>query len=274
MSETLPAVPERNGTTALTPARAFAEWPAILRLAEGIHKSRLAPDALKTPEAVAVVILGGHEMGMPPMQSLRLLHVINNKLGLSAEVMRAMVLAVPGNRISVQQTDETRCILQGNRPGQEAMVVEYSMADAKQEGLADRPRWKAGPKDQLYARATSRLARRYWPDVIRGFYTIEELQDIEAQPAPAIAEAAPEAPTRAERAEPPPQSAPDDPAMAQASDEECRKLVEAWLVKNAGKDRVAFEAWAKDMLIGVDISKRNTWTVGILAALREHMEAK
>ena len=67
------------------------------------------------------------------------------------------------------------CILHGKRADNGDTWTEYfSIDDAKKAGLY-RGQWLKYPKDMLFARALSRLARQLFPDVIKGCYVQGEI---------------------------------------------------------------------------------------------------
>lgn len=165
-------------------------WTAVagqvIRLAKEIHDTPFVPDGLRgSVPATAAAILAGRELGLGPMTSLANVHVIKGKPALSAALMRALILA-QGHQIETVDITDTRAVVRGRRKGEASWEEASFTADQ-----AKRARIELGgyPQDKLYARATSRLARRKFADVIAGMpYSAEELEDGEAQgdvPAPA-----------------------------------------------------------------------------------------
>lgn len=183
---------------------AARDWPQLLTLADGIHRSRMAPSTLKSVEAIAVVLVAGNELGMGPMEALQNLHAINNRIGMDATKMRARVYErIPGADIEVVECTVERCTLVGTRPGKTPVEVVYTIKDAQTAKLTGKDNWKNHPADMLMARATSRLVRRQFPDALGGaMYTPEELESIEPPPNPRPDQdpAAPHARTRGQRA--------------------------------------------------------------------------
>ncbi len=109
------------------------------------------------------------------MQSLQSINVIQGKPTISADGIKALVMSKGGRYETVEWTDEV-CILKCHR-GQHSETVSFSMEDAKLQGLADKENWKRMPKQMLYARCSSMLGRNMFADVIKGFYSTEEMID-------------------------------------------------------------------------------------------------
>ena len=88
-------------------------------LAQKIAGTDFVPDGMRgKPAAVAAAILTGREMGVPPMKSLAHVFIVKGKPGLSAELMRSLILAA-GHEFRFVETTNTRCIMEGRRRGSE-----------------------------------------------------------------------------------------------------------------------------------------------------------
>lgn len=151
----------------------------LSRLAAQIADTEFVPQAMRgKPAAVAAAMLAGREMGIAPMTSLQNIHVIQGKPGQSALLMRALVLA-HGHQIDYVETTDSRAIVRGRRAGEEEWTTITFTADQAKRARIDLGGY---PEDKLIARATARLCRRKFADVISGMaYTVEELQDGDAQ---------------------------------------------------------------------------------------------
>ncbi|MGI5485190.1 hypothetical protein [Microtetraspora malaysiensis] len=156
-------------------------WVGMLRpvgqLAADLAQTEFVPDSLRgRTAAVAAAILTGREMGVGPMVALRHIHVIKGNPGQSAELMRALVLA-QGHQIRYPETTDTRCVVEGRRRGEEDWTRVMFTADQAKRAKIDLGGY---PEDKLVARATARLCRRIFTDVIAGMpYTTDELEDID-----------------------------------------------------------------------------------------------
>jgi hypothetical protein len=212
----------------------------VIKLAEEIYDTPFVPEGLRgSVPATAAAILAGRELGLGPMTSLANIHVIKGKPALAAGLMRALILA-QGHQIETVEISDTRCLVRGRRKNEATWEEAGFTADQ-----AKRARIELGgyPQDKLYARATSRLARRKFAVVIAGMpYSAEELEDgdpgdaapaVEApkngsQPAPRTARRgrAPQnvppasAPTPPEHAAPPPAPAGGTPLPPLPGEEE------------------------------------------------------
>jgi hypothetical protein len=190
----------------------------VIKLANVIYDTPFVPDGLRgSGPAVAAAILAGREMGLGPMTSLQHIHVIKGKPGQSALLMRALIESKGHKWEDVDITD-TRAVVRGCRRGESSWAEASFTADQAKRAGIDLGRY---PQDKLYARATVRLARRKFADVIMGMpYSAEELEDgtdderpaTEAAPAPA----APAARTAQRRQAKPDRPTPAVPAAASA----------------------------------------------------------
>lgn len=188
----LPAVRTEPGTVVV--ARDTDSWaamlPDVVDLSRAIASTNFVPDGLRNDiAATTAAILYGREIGLPPMTALNSTHVIKGRVGLSAEIMRAQILAA-GHEIIVVETTSARCVLRGRRSDSDRWTtVEYSIDDARTAGLLGNDNYKKNPRRMLQARASGELAALIFPDVVRGMSSKEELEELESD-APAETAAA------------------------------------------------------------------------------------
>ncbi|OXM69663.1 hypothetical protein [Amycolatopsis vastitatis] len=177
----------------------------VSRLAIQIADTPFVPEGMRgNPAAVTAAILTGREMGLGPMTSLQHIHVVKGKPGKSAEIMRAMVLAA-GHHIRDVEVTETRAVLEGRRRDEETWTRVAFTADQAKRARIDLGGY---PEDKLYARATTRLCRRKFADVVGGIaMTVDELEDGETPDTPTAAHTAPAAPAAPEAAPAPKRTA-------------------------------------------------------------------
>src|SRR5262245_50876808 len=151
-----------------------------MRLSARIAGTSFVPKALRgDPAEVLACILPGQELGLGPMQALRMINVIEGRPAASAELMRALVNRA-GHRIDVVEAKQDSVTLAGVRSdtGSRATVT-WTLKDAERAGLLKNPAWSKYPRSMLLARATSELCRAIFSDVNTGLYTPEGTAAIE-----------------------------------------------------------------------------------------------
>ena len=157
---------------------------------EFLIKSEVVPkDYRGKAHEIVTVALYGRELGFSPIVALQSIILIKGNISLKAEAMRSLIWAA-GHGLSIDQGEEQTTVT-GTRVGPNGTVITVSMSfsvgDAERAGLLVRPTnrqgqeydgpWQQYPKDMMLARATSRLGRAMFPDVLRGAsYTPEEVR--------------------------------------------------------------------------------------------------
>lgn len=132
---------------------------------------------------VMMIMLSARELGISPMQAINGgLNIIQGKVEISARMMGAMIRRA-GHDYVVKETTETSCTIFGKRgdTGREQEAT-FTIAEAQKAGLV-KPGggWTKWPKDMLYARALSRLARQLFSDVIGIGYVEGEIKATECE---------------------------------------------------------------------------------------------
>lgn len=150
-----------------------------LRLCQLLIKGGMTPDHFRTPEAVLSVILIGQELGFSPLQALQNFAVIKGKVAPYAAALQAVAVSNNGRFSVLESTDSSITVKAERLSNKWSDTVTFTMADANKAGLTANPSWNKYPKQMMYARATTILARRGWPDAIGGLKTAEEVEEIE-----------------------------------------------------------------------------------------------
>lgn len=182
MSENVPAVvPDQTREVARTDTDSWIPVLGnVIELANAISATDFVPRGLRgSATATAAAILYGREVGLPPMTALTQTHVIDGKPAMSAEAMRAMVLAA-GHHIFVAETTGARCVMRGRRTSSDDWTeIVWTIDMARSAGVANKQVWKSYPRQMLQARATTELVRLVFPDVIHGFRSLEEFNELD-----------------------------------------------------------------------------------------------
>lgn len=121
--------------------------------------------------ALLMTMLAARELNIPPILSLNGgIRNINGNIEISARLMHALMRRA-GIFIQIKETNEQKCTIYGKRQDGSYHTASYEYSEAQKAGLI-KPGggWSKNPKDMLFARAISRLARQLAPDVIGGCY--------------------------------------------------------------------------------------------------------
>lgn len=162
-----------------------------VEFAQYLAKSELVPQAYRgKPENILVATQRGREIGLPYLQSLDAIAVINGRPSLWGDSALAVVMAHQGfDGIEESITGDgdkmvAKCTVK--RKGMAPVVREFSVADAIKSGLWQKTGpWTQYPKRMLQMRARGFAIRDAFPDALRGIALAEEAQDIEVEINPA-----------------------------------------------------------------------------------------
>lgn len=166
-----------------------------MQLAKAMHEARMF-NGYGSAQAVLSTVLAGRELGMQAVASLRAFHIIEGKHALAADAMRGLVLRSGAAKyFRVIERTATRVEFETWRANDpEPVKLAYTIDEARtafgfgDPGLDDKGRaalegkwlrsgWGKHPADMLAARATSKLARLVYSDILFGLYSPEELND-------------------------------------------------------------------------------------------------
>ena len=134
------------------------------------------PNALKSPKDILAVALTGRELGIPFMESTRMIHIIQGTPALAAE-LKVKLARREGHDIRIVGESDGTCAVWCVTHESDQGIFTLEMA--KKAGLV-----KAGGgydkflPDMLWARAVTRLIRRHCPEVQgASLRSVEELED-------------------------------------------------------------------------------------------------
>lgn len=160
------------------------ELPQLFKLATALKQAGgFLPRHIRNEGELVAVILAGRELGLPPMTSLRSIHLVEGRVTLAADTQLAL-MARAG--VTYQWTADGRsgtAQLRLQRPGMQPHVQTYTLDDAKQAGLAGKDNWRKHTAAMLRARCVSGAAKAYAPDILAGVYTPDEAEEFTPQQA-------------------------------------------------------------------------------------------
>lgn len=170
----------------------------VQTLAEMLAKSDLLPEALRgKPADVAVQVMSGQELGVPPMAAIRSVHVVQGKPILSADLMVALAYG-SGKCVYFKRVAETSesVTYETLRVGwDKPQQLTWTLQMAKDASLHLKDNWRGHRRQMLAARAKAELARDAYPDVLAGVMTDDEATDVsfagKVQASPSTAPAIP-----------------------------------------------------------------------------------
>lgn len=135
---------------------------------------------LNRPPAVLATLLAGNELGLQPTVSLRTIFEIDGRVGLLAEVARALVFNA-GHHLDIVTYEDVEVAVRGRRRDEHNWTsMDWTWDRAKRAGLTGKQVWVRYPRQMLAARVTGELCRLKFPDVLAGLDVIagEEVGDV------------------------------------------------------------------------------------------------
>lgn len=144
-----------------------------------------------------MIIMQGMEIGVPPMQAVQLLAMINGRITAHSEAVPGLLFA---NGFKIKETwtgtemaDDWTCHIELTRPNGDKHVGTFSVKEAKQAGLWDQSptktaygktkpndsAWFRYPKRMLKARALGFAGKDGGSDALKGIQIREEAEDMQ-----------------------------------------------------------------------------------------------
>ena len=130
-----------------------------------------------------ILALYGRELGIPPIESLNVIQIIQGNISLAAETMLSMIYRkVPGAQakyVTPPEKANIEATFEAQRPGGEVQTIRFTIKDAEQADLTRNQNWRKYPAAMLRARAISAMVRAVFPEAMAGqIYAPEETQAI------------------------------------------------------------------------------------------------
>lgn len=155
-----------------------------MEMATMLSKSNIVPkDFYGKPENCFVAIGFGMEIGLPPLQAIQNIMIVNGRPNLWGDSVLALVMG-SGLCEQFEESSSSEAMKQGygrckvKRTGMKELEVTFSMEDAKKAGLLGKPGpWQQYTGRMLQLRARSWALRDCFPDVLKGIQVREEVDD-------------------------------------------------------------------------------------------------
>lgn len=165
-------------------------------LADQLSRSAMLPSHfVGKPQNVLAVMVASRALDIPLWQALQHLHLVKGKTGMSADLMRSLLLRA-GYRVTYPRRDREAATCRIVNPvNQEITEITWTIEEALAAGLVDKIRddrsvearsdenkvlpWEAHTASMLTARATTTAARLAAADILLGMgYLPEELDEV------------------------------------------------------------------------------------------------
>ena len=165
-------------TTTQTRGERSREWLELFfetaKAAEVLAGTDFVPTTMKgKPAQVAAAMMKGYELDIDPLDALGNIFSVHGRIGFYAEFMRRRIIQA-GHEIRFVETNDTRAVIEGRRRGEDEWTrVTFTAQQAKNAKID----LGGYPEDKLVARATSRLCKRKFPEVLSGAAIAEDLMD-------------------------------------------------------------------------------------------------
>lgn len=172
---------------ALRASEVPAEFDRQMHMATVLSESDLLPRHLRgKPANVLVILQGARALDVSAFWAFQSMHVIEGKLGMSADLMRALAVRA-GHTVRVVERSAARGAVEIHRKDRDSpYLAEFTWDDAKTAGLTAKENWRKYPKAMMVARATAIAVRDECPEVLFGVvYTPDELgvtTDVDGNP--------------------------------------------------------------------------------------------
>jgi len=144
-------------------------WLAALESGKDDTNSRGAANALRFYYAEELEL---------PATAVAEITVINGKLFIGAQLLRALAMRAGYRVARIESTDEL-CTAQLFQDERLLGSTTYTIEDARKAGLIrERSPWKTHPARMLWARASTLVIRDFAPAVSLGMYSQDEIQEV------------------------------------------------------------------------------------------------
>jgi hypothetical protein len=162
--------PSNGEITSLT------DWELLKDQAQMLVKSGFLPPALNTPEKVMAVALKGKELGIPMMEAISKIDIIQGKPAIAPQLMLALAIRTHEVEFHTIESDDTKAVFTIKRKGYpQAHVAEFGVKEATELGLMTKDNYRKQKRTMFEWRAIAKGLRIVFPDAISGLYTPEEL---------------------------------------------------------------------------------------------------
>ena len=135
---------------------------AKLFIASGIFAER---DVERDMAKVCVKLIAGQELGLKPFQAMRGIDIVQGQPTFRYQLVGAKIKQSKRYDFRPVEVSAVRAAIQFFDGGVPVYLSEFTMEDAKAQGLANKDGYKKMPADMLYARALTKGANKVCPEI-------------------------------------------------------------------------------------------------------------
>lgn len=161
-----------HDVTYRTPEPITSELYALYeRMAESAATSGLYTadgDTKATKEQCLMVLLYGHDLGVPTTAALQGINIFGDSMELSAGLLAGLIDRHPMYDYDAVVSTDVLCTINLFKHGVLLKTVSFGIADAQRAQLLDSPYYRQFPAAMMFARCMSTLVRRHCPGVTSG----------------------------------------------------------------------------------------------------------
>ena len=188
------------------PAGGIVDSPQVAyhlgNMARAMAASSLVPEHYKgQPSEILIALDTARALKVPPMQFLQGTYNIKGKLGMSADLMKSLLMRsgriVGAIDYKVEYHKETLSALGGvknisvtamaieKETGRELIGPKVDLMMAINEKWTSNNKYRSMPEIMLEKRAVTFFIRKFYPDLTNGMHEVSELEDLNTVQAPA-----------------------------------------------------------------------------------------
>jgi hypothetical protein len=155
--------------------KALSAWQVMRDQAEVLVKSGFLPQAINTPEKALAIMQKGKELGIPPMEAMGSIYVIQGKPSVPPQLMLALARKTGELEDLKMANDSKRASVTIKRKGQSEFTTSFGIEEATAFGLMAKDNYKKQPGIMFQWRALAANLRVTFPDAISGLYSYDEM---------------------------------------------------------------------------------------------------
>jgi hypothetical protein len=200
-------------------------WTEMIRFADMLSKTDFAPKDFKgKPEACAIAMLYGRQLGVGGLQAIQNIAVINGRPSVYGDLFWAIIISHPEFVDVEEKSDENGAWVKLTRKKRAPKEATFTKKDAQTAGLWGKGGpWTNYPANQMLWRARTFAGRALFADALKGMTSSYEAEDYDGT----TIDATPSSPATTTPTSGTP-STPTPAPPAKITQEQAREFGKAW----------------------------------------------